>query len=462
MHPFNTVDKELQEFTNASFSKGPVYHSIDQLNNDTARKEVLVEVTSAKVMYLNEKLLAHDFPQLTEENLKLRTDLPYASYTEQLKKWLIQQTAYISKPQAVQENVNTKIETTEYKNPAYRPSTYGRAVIYSVQETNVALYNGSVPEFMKEDKGLLDVKGVGISPGAVPSFRDHSNGLLSLQDAFIEYTNQLMIQLIFKKEKTDYHTLPIYGIIDLGFEIKNEHGDCIGPAALVIRRAHTRPENKGGLPKYDSPQQMVQLDIELLLRKYGLTSCNYVTGISIWQEGQEVKIAYGRNPVTVLTPDQVHNIKKVSHFTGAQMDFDGVNVQHTGEYGYEPSFCTLVDFGSYRVRPRFMSPILSLVSDRLLRWGGSIFVEMDQFVQPDEEIRVPIEYWGKVGEVFGFKAPLRDPLQDVVCEGIAKRYQKGECSADEVFEMLDAYLQTATSKWKSSLVSKVVNVRDYA
>ena len=454
MFPYKIQDTALQKAIKDGFSLGPVHETIDDLRHVIIKSEELVRVKTAKVLFANYNLLAHDFPQLGKATLEDRkgegiTDDQLQAYINQ---WLIANVAYVSKAQAAQSVVNSEIVTEDLKVKGYRPPTYGRAAIYSVQE-NYALLKGKEGLCLEpEDKGVLDVKGAGISPGVKPSFRSHGDGLLTLQDAFIEYLNQLMIQGVFIQEDTNFKTLPIYAIIDLGFDVKNADGGITGPACLLVRRAHTRPENPGGLPKYGSDQQLVQVEVERLLRQYGLTSCNYITGISVWKEAGELKVAYGRNNVNHLTQEQLDNIERVSHFTGARIDFDGINIQHTGEYAHDPSDCTLVDFGSYRVWPKFRNPLLSLVSDRLLRWGGSVFPEMEEYVQPHPDKQISLTDWGKKGDLFGFETMFRDARQDIICEGLAKAYRAEMYNEADTVEMLDAYLQSAILPWKERIL----------
>jgi hypothetical protein len=460
MFPFKIEDKELCDVLKGTFPKGPVHTSIEQLKHKHIAQEHLIRVNKTKVVFANYKLLQHDFPQLNDASLTTRNP----EYTTDQKEtvideWLIRNASFISGPQSQQERVNSPIYYEDEITTVYRPATYGRAVIYSIAENNKAFHKGNVPAEEANDKGLLDVKGAGIAAGKRPTFDSHGDGLLTLEDAFIEYLNQQLIQGIFLHAETKFETLPIYAIIDLGFEVKRPNG-ARSQACLLLRRAHTRPENSGGLPKYGSDQQLIQLEVELLLRRYGITSSNYITSIEIWKEHEKMRLTYGGKRVHNLTEDQWKNIKEVSHFKDKKICFEGVNVQHTGEYSNQPGAanCTLVDFGGYRVRSVHKNPILSLVSDRLMRWGGTVFPHFDKFVQPDTNIAVPIEHWGKIGNLYGFKTAYRDLKQDIVCKGLADAYRTKELNNKTTIERLDAYLQTATLQWKENILKSANQV----
>ena len=141
----------------------------------------------------------------------------------------------------------------------------------------------------------------------------HGDGLLKLSDALIEYSNQRLVDGIFKHSKSQFKTLPMYAIIDLGFDIKSKFG-IKGRAALMIRQPHRRPHNPGGLPTYGSDEQHIQLEVELLLRRYGMSSVNNVTTLMVCEEVGKLKMEYGGFPVKFANEDQAENIRTVSRY----------------------------------------------------------------------------------------------------------------------------------------------------
>lgn len=455
-YPFKIKDEVLRDLLKAYFPTGPVHTSLDQLKHKEYPEEELVRVANTKVLHANYKLLQHDFPQLNDQTLAKNFPSRFPQQKETLiNEWLLDHTSFVSKPQAQQSVVNTPIQSTEETTIGYRPKFYGRAIIYSLAENRKVLENASEIS-SDENTGLLDVKGAGITPGKKPTFETHGNGLLMLEDAFIEYVNQQLIQGIFFHAQTTYDTLPIYAIIDLGFKVKHSQRSD-SPACLLIRRAHTRPSNSGGLPKYGSQQQRLQLDIELLLRKYGMTSINKDTTIKLWKRNGKLQLIYGKSRMRNLTDDQLKNLEEVSGIKDQQMVFEGVNVQHTGEYVHDSNekSCQLVDFGSYHYQSAFSNPILSLTSDKLMRWGGSIFPGSERYVQPDPRIALPEAYWGKSTEALGFPTEFQTIKQHIVCRGLSRAYMGGELSKELVMEYLDAYIQTATILWKDEVLKRL-------
>ncbi len=440
----NPIKKEGTQFPG-----GPLLTHIDELQQTSVEKEKVRQIKGAKPLFVDHELLQHDFPEISLSRLehdhpalkKLKGAVKDAAVKEKIESWLLDRTAYISENQASQEMVNTPIGTNAKTTLAYRPPQYGRALIFPTKPLRRQRSNGQ-PE---HTHGLLDVKGVGLAPGKIPGYFDHSNGLLFLKEAFIEYLNQRLIQAIFRHSRTQFETVPVYAIIDPGFDIKFEDRNA-GPGAFLVRRAHIRPENPGGLPVYQSAQQNVQLEIELLLRKYGLTSTNYVTTYKLWKEDGQIKITYGGKPIGNLNEAQIKNIEEVSHIREETVYFEGINIQHTRAVRQNPSYAQLVDFGSFRARQKFEHPILSLVSDKLLRWGGSIWPDFEVFPQPDPRYCVPFEQWGNTTEFWGYPARLHDTKQDILCEGLATDYRQGKLSGTQVMSLLNAFLQTATSR----------------
>ena len=120
----------------------------------------------------------------------------------------------------------------------------------------------------------------------------------------------------------------------------------------------------------------------------------------------------------------------------------------TREISRKPSRATLVDFGTYRVHGRFENTLLSLVSDKLMRWGGSVFPHFKTFQQPDKNICIPAELWGDECDIWGYKGKLEDPRQDTFCEGLDADYRSGVLTKKSVIGRLDAYIRTATSRWE--------------
>jgi hypothetical protein len=430
---------------------GPLVRSGDELQSYGMGREAALVLDGARVFHADYDLLEHDFPRLRRESLALDhpelnwLDAPSARSRQReiIDSWLLANAAVVSRCQAGQSVVNTPIRTTGREVAAYRPFKYGRALV-----VDVAAGDAGVPG-TESGAGLLDVKGAGCAPDATPANGTHRNGLFKLSDGFIELLNQRLLRCAFRHGGAEFDTVPIYALIDAGFDIceqtgSGEHRDR---AALLVRRAHVREERSGGLAPYGSQRQIVQLEAELFLRRYGISSCNPVTRVSLWREDGTLRIRYGRTMIDFCTPAQLEQLAAAAVHRGDLTHYDGVNVQHVREVGVRPCRTQLVDFGTYRVHERFDNPVLSLVSDRLMRWGGTIRPGTPRFVQPDPDIRVPFDVWGADGPTHGYPGASGQSRQDTLCEGLAGDYRAGTLGRDDISAILGAFLHAATRRW---------------
>lgn len=438
------------------FTPGPLLSSIDELQQDNVIPEMVLRVSGARVVYANYGLLKHDFPQLSDHELEkkfphlksLTAAAKQQAFNNYIDEWLLCNTAFISQSQAKQSVVNTAINVTNETVKAYRPPGYGRALVYSIEENDKGLLPGSDREKPAFKNRLIDVKGTGTAPDILPVNESHRNGIYRLGYAFVELVIQELLQRIFRHSNSHFQTLPVYGIVDLGFDEKTSKMPDT-PAALLIRRAHRRPKNSGGLYAYGSNGQRIQLEIEKLIRKYGITSVNEVTIVKVWKENGELQIRYGDQQIDFFNEAQKAEIEKVSHYKDGigALCFDGINIQHTREISLDPAQATLVDFQSYTIREKFDYPILSLVSDKLLRWGGSIWPEYKDFVSPDPEIQIPFHLLGDTGNILGYNMGEGKIKIDSLCYGLAEDFRANRITRKILLDTLQTYLDTLTSKW---------------
>lgn len=445
---------QLVDFTpDLKFSDGPVLKSISDLQQGEVKKETVYATSGAQVIMANYELLQHDFPCLRLDNLeKLHPELKVITgkakvmmIRDHIDEWLIRHTCFVSENQTRQEYVNTKIPLSGEKVEAFRPVLYGRALVFSLLNNYKGL--GIDAEKMGYDDGLIDVKGTGLEDGKEHHYYDHGNGLLTLAEAFVEYTYQQLVEAAFRHSGSAFETLPTYAIIKLGFDVKNT-GGIAGPAGLLVRRAQRRPENPGGLPDFKTDMQLLHLEVELLLRRYGITSANYVTQVRLWRDKGKLKITYGGKQVNNMNEAQLKNIEEVSRMKDDRLIFEGVNIQHTREFGKDPWKAVVIDFGSFQIKEKFKNPILSLVTDKLMRWGGSIWPDFESYPQPIPEIAVPYELWGRETEFWGFKTHLMNSKLHVVCDGVASYLNEGKLKREDAVNIIHAFLNTATSRWK--------------
>jgi len=440
------------------FATGPLLTSVNDLQQAGVSSEKVLRVDGASVVYANYTLLKHDFPQLQDNVLeekytaiKTLTGIAKQQALQQkINEWLLRNTAFISQSQAGQCVVNTTISIGDETVHAYRPPLYGRALVFSVEDNEQGLSLTGSTETAAYENRLLDVKGIGVAPHVKPLNEIHCTGLIPVGEVLYELLIQELFQRIFRHSKTAFQTLPVYAIIDLGF---NEACDGVSTdsAGLMVRRAHRRPKNSGGLYPYNSTGQRVQLEIELLLRKYGITSTDKGTTIKVWKENGQFHIKYGRKLVNYLNESQKAEIEKVSHYEEhmGELSFDGINIQHTREIDLNPSQATLVDFQAYRIIEKFENPILSLVCDKLMLWGGSVWPHYKSFVQPDSNLQIPLELVGKTVQTLGYEIGLGDAYAKMnsLCFGLATDFRNQKITSEILKQKLQFYLDTLIRHW---------------
>lgn len=437
-----------------NFAPGPILTSIDDLDQKNVKAEKVIRVLGARVVYANYPLLQHDFPQLSDNVFlevypqlkKLEPKERQKIICQKIDAWMIRNAAFISERQTRQTDVNKPIKLGTETVTAFRPPAYGRALVFSLEENEKGILIGEDHLMPKTENRLLDVKGTGVAPDKTPSDAAHSSGLYRLGYALVELTLHELFSRILKHSKSHFQTLPIYGILDLGFTNKTSWMKN-GATAMMLRRAHRRAENPGGLYKYGSEGQQVQLAAEQLFRKYGITSVNEVTTIKVWRENGELKINYGEQAIDFFSKEQMAEIERVSHHKEGMgpIYYDGVNVEHTREISLDPPSATLIDFESYSAKEVFENPILSLVSDKLLRWGGTVWPHQAGFVRPDPNLKIPFDLLSATGKIWGYSMDKKWTKLYSLCYCMADDFSKNRLTRQMVLKTLLIYLEALTA-----------------
>jgi hypothetical protein len=400
----------------------PLPRTVFDLADPGIRPELALRVAGARVVFADYALLRRDFPQLA-----------YASRPA-IDEWLLRNAAVLSQPQAAQEVVNTPVATTGETIPAFRPPLYGRAIVTA-----------------PDGGGLLDVKGAGVAPGLVPQNRAHANGLLAHGEALANVAIREAIERIFRRAHTGFATVPEYALIDLGFDVRDLFGPAT-PACVQVRRAHRRPVGGVELPLAGSPEQQVKLEIELLLRHYGMTSCSPATSFELDDASGALAMRYAGKAMPPHSDEQMAAIRKLTRYDGGRRMIEGVNVQLTRESAIRPSRATVIDFGHYSVRARFELPVVSLVRDRLIRWGGALWPGDANFPQPSPKLRLPLASWGTPDRPDPrFAVPghpeLIWPMPFVLGFELAHGFRAGTIEGSDVRTRLDALLAELDARW---------------
>lgn len=350
---------------------------------DAVVEDPVHRLATARLGVVDHERLLADFPQLRprallDANPGLRslapTDRP-AVIRRIAEQWLLEAAAVVSTAQALPSDVNTPIQTRGGAPiSAWRPGRYGRACIVAVGSVSVRVQGLRQPVQVPAG-GELDLKGVGVHRDGQPVRGAYSSGLLSLPDALQEYLVERLLDSIFRHHRAGVRTLPHYGIVDTGFDGLTSAGSF--PAAIAIRRAHVRDPDSD-LPRWDTPDHGLTVRTELLLRRHGLTS-SMRDAFVIRDDGGTLH-AYCSGE---RTPDSPELIGCLVEFLSLELPWvaDRINVQFDAPGGAE--LPQIVDFGHYSARASFDRPLVSMVCDRPMAWGGMLLPSDQEYAQPD-------------------------------------------------------------------------------
>jgi hypothetical protein len=208
------------------------------------KPEEFVRVSTSRVVIADYDLVRRDFKSTVSMS------------NQEIDQWLIAETSFISKAQAKQTLVNTKISTTDVNRTGYRPYEYRRGAVFLAKD------------------GLLDAKGTGAID---PRPGGHDSGVATLGDMIREYLYEKLINHIFKFARSKFTTVGSYAVIDFGFDVIHADGSQ-SRAGYILRQAHTRYWPGSGRVHSLNRNLATQLptkmavEIEALLRRYGITS----------------------------------------------------------------------------------------------------------------------------------------------------------------------------------------------
>jgi hypothetical protein len=417
------------------FPLGPVLRNVADLHDPVISVESAMCLARARVVTADYELIQADFPALAPTAMRrefpeletLEPPAQTAAIERHIDAWLVRHAGVISFAQTQDNPANVAIPLSGERVRVHRPPRYGRALVVPVPG------------------GLLDVKGVGVRPGATPSTFVHHSGLMYLGEALGDLAVQRIIDRIFRHCSSTFWTLPTYAILDLGFDALTGDGVAM-PAGAQVRRAHRRPIFGGDRHPRGSLEQRLELEIELILRHYGLTSCNASTTFTRVVEDDRFYYTYGGAVVTKHTPDEM---RAIHEFIGPGHDrFEGANIQMTREVGVGSVAAQVVDFGHFELRERFEDPLVSLVSDRLLRWGGVLAPDHPNYVQPVPHLALPSALWGPIGDD-GPRLPgvIRQSKSDQLAFMLAARFVANEIDRPTLELAFEDMLEQTCARW---------------
>jgi hypothetical protein len=209
--------------------------------------EEVVKLKNARIVMADYDLIKRDFPQIR--------DLSNTA----IDSWILDQVGYISKPQADQTEVNTKIATTGEVRQAARPPDYGRALVYPMLD----------PSDHKTEIGLIDVKGAG---SLYPTQMEHGNGVATLGECVREFLYENLVRDVLDDADITTKTVGSYAVIDAGFGVVHENGSS-SPAGFYLRQAQHRVENDSAWLDLDK-----RMYLQSILHRYGIDPNKNIQG----------------------------------------------------------------------------------------------------------------------------------------------------------------------------------------
>lgn len=367
------------------YSKGPLIQDIDQVSPGPIEQETVVRVRTAKVVCANYDAIVHDFPQVFSAEARRKAPLAGCDdctaagrlCRKAIDAWLIRNSAFISRQQLLPNSVNSPIDTGEEVRTAYRPPGYARSVVVPI-DTPAA----------EGEAGYLDLKGVGVAAGRTPSHKRYSSGLEYLGYALGDLFYGWLVDSIFARTCPGYHVVPVYAVLDLGFDVVGGWQGT-APAGLHVRRAHSRPLPRESLPLPGTDREKLMLHAELLLRAFGLSTTGHGTAFTLANAHSDDLIYHGR-PVEIrndLEREKAAQIAEIIRASGS-IRLEIINMQATSGGDWDEKRLEIYDFGGFSAYRTFTSPVANLIQNAPLNIGRIICPDDPGFVRPDPRMAV--------------------------------------------------------------------------
>ena len=426
------------------FPEEPVYTLADDVLPDGSRDELLGCVRGARVALADYPLILHDFPWVMAalgdagSTRDAGTEPLTPQLTDRIDQWLLIHAGVLSQPQQLASAVNGPVEVTG-EVAGFRPPGHGRGVVVPV----AGQLGGGGP------CGLLDLKGIGVAPGRMPSHALHSDGLEYLGVALGDYVIKCVVDRIFTHAGGHLHTLPVYAVLDLGVELTGGWNGT-GPAGVHVRRAHRRLPHRH-MHQRGSPAQQLAIEMESLLRQYGITSSTLGSAIRFTPHACGATIDFGYSARMEITGEGIRfrvgdrsvdpqlSAQDLAYLadlmlTGRELTIERMNLQLTEATGKPESSYHLYDFGHFNVRGRFQFPLASSVYDGPLGLGKLAWPNEGSFVQPVGSLLVDLDVMNRRN-------------LNVACFALAARFNAGVLSRGDLVRGIDAIVDAACARW---------------
>lgn len=341
-----------------------------------------------------------------------------------LSRWLARNLSIVSAAQLAPNDVNSTIPTTGDTVVAERPERYGRACIFDLK----TLADSEGAESFTTSN--VDLKGVGVAPTLTPTNKHHCTGLLSVIEAVEEYLWYRIVGEILLFCEAPFRCSSIYGILKLGFSLTLPNGKS-SPAAIMVREPTIRPASTD-LPKFGTQDQKDILALELMFRRFGVTSSPDERVTVVRHTPSRTYLSGcpgGIDPTPIARsayPDEGMNLE--------HDELDLVNVQ-IGKSGIDGA-ATMVDFGQYKTKEAFIHPIFSTVADRPGGFGGIMWPDDPSFPQPDPKTTLTAKYWGQSNA---------RRIASIVSKLVAK--MDTSCNAN-FKDVIDRIVSAEANKWR--------------
>lgn len=325
----------------------PILRGFQDLDEALCVADEINHIAGARVVWADWPALRRDF---------FMPDVPQYA----VKRWLLDSAAVMSTAQWSMPKLAPPVDRRLRSSVAWRPPRYGRSAVVPVKPH---------PGLCPDGPRLLDVKGCGIGRGGPLSGSRSENGLLLLPDALRELITQKLVERLSSALLMEsIRGVTVYAVLWLGFNA-NVPGRRHSPAACIVRAAHRRRVGNLDLPSRGSARQIAMLETEMALRTFGFTSASDDLAFCVEVDGEERTAFLGSRRLLPALEELLCRVLKDEGCPGACI-VDRVNVQMSRDFRLAPLEIRLVDFGHYEFRETFDRPLLSLVNDRLLNWGG--------------------------------------------------------------------------------------------
>jgi len=451
---------------------GPLLDRIEQLDIPEVSTERMLALPNARVAFADYELLQQDFPQLRDDwiirghpDIARRGRARREAIRRVIDHWILRNAALVSVSQAEPNDVNTPIATGPASVLGYRPPRYGRAIVSAVRNNHRLMSPAAAKPWRDEPSGLLDLKGVGLAPGERPRLLAHRSGLLHLGSALADIAMEWMISEVFRHAGVPFGIVPTYAAIDAGFDYLMTNGKQ-SPAGIQVRRAHRRRRQAHGwnLPEIGTTEHSATKEIEMLLRRYGISSCggppcsflldNTGESLQVAYESRTVARTHNDRQLNAWTEKQRAEILRLSGIGKEKLTFDGINVQVARVVDGASSSVRLVDFSQYTRQRNFATIVLSRARDQVMLWGGVIRPTDPAFAQPDPALALPWRSWGSDPQCVLKAESLDRPhrrlsyLETLTFE-LASRFREGQLSPGELRRKLWSRVEEARARWST-------------